>query len=84
MSVLSPRPRGIRKSWKRTIPGIYWALSLIGPYLARREDKPAEVQAFYDRRKRLRRVEIAWSDGMIVSKSFTLRGSIVRTSWVRQ
>lgn len=78
MSILSQRPRGVRKSWKRVVPGVPWALSIVGPYIPKREDQPVETLAFYDRQKRLRRVELAWADGSTVRRSFTKSGSVIR------
>lgn len=87
---LSARPVGIRKSWRRVefAPAeADWCIKQIGetymPMAARIEfelelAEIIEAHYFKDRGGRIRRVEIAFSNGRMVSRRWHKRGNIIQ------
>ena len=80
--ILSPRPRGLRRSWTRDKAA---TCESIGAYLASHPlvdaeawGVPIEAQQFKDRQGRLRRVEAAYANGRALSYSRTMSGNVMR------
>lgn len=81
MKILSPRPVGVRRGWKRSEPD----MATLGDLLRRNCSlvspdwgDPIEGQGFRERKGMLRRVDAAWTNGRIVSISYTRKGTVIR------
>ena len=86
MSALSERPVGTRRSWRRKVlgPEIGHAMLAKLTIFPAEMSPPTEAQMFTDRRGRVRRVEVAYTNGRTLSFRRRSSGWSIVWAWSRK